>query len=128
MGSGFILFSPSAHSYDAVPFLMHDYDLSRTTNIREVLPSAAFTHTAAFNWTFLSTLNAGQWFIQVGLVSAGSLDLCASLPCSGSSAAPGVSTSPGSLEEKGSHSLGDAVGQTFTKKADDKLVNSAFTA
>ncbi|XP_013205569.1 glycerophosphodiester phosphodiesterase domain-containing protein 4 [Microtus ochrogaster] len=51
-------------SYDAVPFLMHDYDLSRTTNIREVLPSAAFDHTATFNWTFLSTLNAGQWFIK----------------------------------------------------------------
>ncbi|KAM7330473.1 hypothetical protein ACRRTK_009662 [Alexandromys fortis] len=51
-------------SYDAVPFLMHDYDLSRTTNIREVLPSAAFNHTATFSWTFLSTLNAGQWFIQ----------------------------------------------------------------
>ncbi|KAH0515143.1 Glycerophosphodiester phosphodiesterase domain-containing protein 4 [Microtus ochrogaster] len=43
---------------------MHDYDLSRTTNIREVLPSAAFDHTATFNWTFLSTLNAGQWFIK----------------------------------------------------------------
>nr|XP_048291064.1 glycerophosphodiester phosphodiesterase domain-containing protein 4 isoform X3 [Myodes glareolus] len=51
-------------SYDGVPFLMHDYDLSRTTNIREVLPSAAFNHTAIFNWTFLSTLNAGQWFVK----------------------------------------------------------------
>nr|XP_048291063.1 glycerophosphodiester phosphodiesterase domain-containing protein 4 isoform X2 [Myodes glareolus] len=52
-------------SYDGVPFLMHDYDLSRTTNIREVLPSAAFNHTAIFNWTFLSTLNAGQWFVKI---------------------------------------------------------------
>ncbi|KAL1774507.1 glycerophosphodiester phosphodiesterase domain-containing protein 4 [Sigmodon hispidus] len=49
---------------DGVPFLMHDYDLSRTTNIREVLPSAAYNHTANFNWTFLSTLNAGKWFIK----------------------------------------------------------------
>ncbi|ERE78202.1 glycerophosphodiester phosphodiesterase domain-containing protein 4 [Cricetulus griseus] len=51
-------------SFDEVPFLMHDYDLIRTTNIREVLPSSAFNHTATFNWTFLSTLNAGKWFLK----------------------------------------------------------------
>ncbi|XP_055479238.1 glycerophosphodiester phosphodiesterase domain-containing protein 4 [Psammomys obesus] len=51
-------------SFDHVPFLMHDYDLTRTTNIKEVLPSAAYNHTANFNWTFLSTLNAGKWFIK----------------------------------------------------------------
>nr|XP_042136109.1 glycerophosphodiester phosphodiesterase domain-containing protein 4 isoform X1 [Peromyscus maniculatus bairdii]XP_042136115.1 glycerophosphodiester phosphodiesterase domain-containing protein 4 isoform X1 [Peromyscus maniculatus bairdii] len=51
-------------SWDEVPFLMHDYDLSRTTNIREVQPSSAYNHTANFNWTFLSTLNAGKWFIK----------------------------------------------------------------
>uniref|UniRef100_H0XGB6 Glycerophosphodiester phosphodiesterase domain containing 4 n=1 Tax=Otolemur garnettii TaxID=30611 RepID=H0XGB6_OTOGA len=51
-------------SYDAVPFLMHDYDLRRTTNIMEVLPDAAFMHPAFFNWSFLSTLNAGEWFVQ----------------------------------------------------------------
>ncbi|OBS80040.1 hypothetical protein A6R68_21758, partial [Neotoma lepida] len=51
-------------SWDEVPFLMHDYDLSRTTNIREVLPSSAYEHTANFNWTFLSTLNAGKWFVK----------------------------------------------------------------
>ncbi|XP_052037906.1 glycerophosphodiester phosphodiesterase domain-containing protein 4 [Apodemus sylvaticus] len=51
-------------SYDQVPFLMHDYDLTRTTNIREVLPSAARNHSSNFNWTFLSTLNAGQWFLK----------------------------------------------------------------
>ncbi|MEJ1272844.1 hypothetical protein NN561_003699 [Cricetulus griseus] len=52
-------------SFDEVPFLMHDYDLIRTTNIREVLPSSAFNHTATFNWTFLSTLNAGKWFLKI---------------------------------------------------------------
>ncbi|XP_053417743.1 glycerophosphodiester phosphodiesterase domain-containing protein 4 [Nycticebus coucang] len=51
-------------SYDDVPFLMHDYDLRRTTNIMEVLPDAAFTHPALFNWSVLSTLNAGEWFVQ----------------------------------------------------------------
>uniref|UniRef100_A0A452QNQ5 Glycerophosphodiester phosphodiesterase domain containing 4 n=1 Tax=Ursus americanus TaxID=9643 RepID=A0A452QNQ5_URSAM len=49
-------------SFDQVPFLMHDNDLRRTTNIREVLPNASFTHSAFFRWHFLSTLNAGKWF------------------------------------------------------------------
>ncbi|XP_058519609.1 glycerophosphodiester phosphodiesterase domain-containing protein 4 isoform X2 [Ochotona princeps] len=53
-------------SIDHVPFLMHDYDLRRTTNIREVLPEAAMEHPSLFNWTFLSTLNAGKWFLQSG--------------------------------------------------------------
>ncbi|XP_038957014.1 glycerophosphodiester phosphodiesterase domain-containing protein 4 isoform X8 [Rattus norvegicus] len=43
---------------------MHDYDLTRTTNIIEVLPSAASNHSSNFNWTFLSSLNAGQWFLK----------------------------------------------------------------
>eukprot|EP00073_Rattus_norvegicus_P043634 XP_017445671.1 PREDICTED: glycerophosphodiester phosphodiesterase domain-containing protein 4 isoform X3 [Rattus norvegicus] len=51
-------------SVDHVPFLMHDYDLTRTTNIIEVLPSAASNHSSNFNWTFLSSLNAGQWFLK----------------------------------------------------------------
>uniref|UniRef100_A0A2K6GLL4 Glycerophosphodiester phosphodiesterase domain containing 4 n=1 Tax=Propithecus coquereli TaxID=379532 RepID=A0A2K6GLL4_PROCO len=51
-------------SYDHVPFLMHDYDLRRTTNIMEVLPDAAFKHPSFFSWKFLSTLNAGKWFLH----------------------------------------------------------------
>ncbi|XP_027971577.1 glycerophosphodiester phosphodiesterase domain-containing protein 4 [Eumetopias jubatus] len=51
-------------SYDQVPFLMHDNHLRRTTNIREVLPNASFTHASFFQWSFLSTLNAGKWFVQ----------------------------------------------------------------
>uniref|UniRef100_G1LG46 Glycerophosphodiester phosphodiesterase domain containing 4 n=1 Tax=Ailuropoda melanoleuca TaxID=9646 RepID=G1LG46_AILME len=49
-------------SLDQVPFLMHDNDLRRTTNIREVLPNASLTHSTFFRWHFLSTLNAGKWF------------------------------------------------------------------
>ncbi|XP_061262162.1 glycerophosphodiester phosphodiesterase domain-containing protein 4-like isoform X5 [Bos javanicus] len=49
-------------SYDHVPFLMHDSDLRRTTNIKEVLPNASLTHPSLFDWDFLSTLNAGKWF------------------------------------------------------------------
>ncbi|ELR55529.1 hypothetical protein M91_03807, partial [Bos mutus] len=49
-------------SFDGVPFLMHDYDLRRTTNIKEVLPDAARRHPSLFRWSFLTTLNAGKWF------------------------------------------------------------------
>ncbi|XP_011366732.1 glycerophosphodiester phosphodiesterase domain-containing protein 4 [Pteropus vampyrus] len=51
-------------SYDEVPFLMHDNDLRRTTNIREVMPNASFRPSSFFTWNFLSTLNAGKWFVQ----------------------------------------------------------------
>nr|XP_005897004.1 PREDICTED: glycerophosphodiester phosphodiesterase domain-containing protein 4 [Bos mutus] len=49
-------------SLDKVPFLMHDYDLRRTTNILDVMPNASHEHSSFFNWDFLSTLNAGKWF------------------------------------------------------------------
>ncbi|XP_069891046.1 glycerophosphodiester phosphodiesterase domain-containing protein 4 isoform X1 [Dipodomys merriami] len=51
-------------SYDRVPFLMHDHDLSRTTNIKEVMPNATYNHSAFFSWPLLSTLNAGKWFVE----------------------------------------------------------------
>ncbi|XP_070283146.1 glycerophosphodiester phosphodiesterase domain-containing protein 4 [Myotis yumanensis] len=51
-------------SIDEVPFLMHDHNLRRTTNIREVKPSESYTATSFFYWKFLSTLNAGQWFVD----------------------------------------------------------------
>lgn len=56
--------SPSACSYDEVPFLMHDNDLRRTTNIKEVMPNASLAPASFFTWDFLSTLNAGKWFVQ----------------------------------------------------------------
>ncbi|XP_059731126.1 glycerophosphodiester phosphodiesterase domain-containing protein 4 isoform X4 [Bos taurus] len=49
-------------SLDEVPFLMHDYDLRRTTNILEVMPNASDEQSNFFYWDFLSTLNAGKWF------------------------------------------------------------------
>ncbi|XP_076969619.1 glycerophosphodiester phosphodiesterase domain-containing protein 4 isoform X2 [Tamandua tetradactyla] len=51
-------------SVDHVPFLMHDHDLRRTTNIDEILPSSSLNNTAFFTWDFLSTLNAGKWFLD----------------------------------------------------------------
>ncbi|KAM6158537.1 glycerophosphodiester phosphodiesterase domain-containing protein 4 [Rhynchocyon petersi] len=51
-------------SYDRVPFLMHDHDLKRTTNIKEVMPSVSSNRSDSFKWDFLSTLNAGEWFLK----------------------------------------------------------------
>ena len=56
------LIFPFACSLDEVPFLMHDYDLRRTTNILEVMPNASDEQSSFFYWDFLSTLNAGKWF------------------------------------------------------------------
>ncbi|XP_043308725.1 glycerophosphodiester phosphodiesterase domain-containing protein 4-like [Cervus elaphus] len=52
-------------SLDEVAFLMHDYDLRRTTNILDVMPNASHTHSSLFYWDFLSTLNAGKWFFKI---------------------------------------------------------------
>ncbi|XP_066105751.1 glycerophosphodiester phosphodiesterase domain-containing protein 4 [Saccopteryx bilineata] len=54
-------------SFDGVPFLMHDYNLRRTTNIKEVRPNESLTGGAYFYWNFLSTLYAGKWFVQYWL-------------------------------------------------------------
>ncbi|XP_049640676.1 glycerophosphodiester phosphodiesterase domain-containing protein 4, partial [Suncus etruscus] len=51
-------------SYDGIPYLMHDSTLRRTTNIRSIKPNASNQHSSNFTWEFLSTLNAGQWFID----------------------------------------------------------------
>ncbi|XP_049745783.1 glycerophosphodiester phosphodiesterase domain-containing protein 4-like [Elephas maximus indicus] len=51
-------------SYDSVPFLLHDHDFKRTTDIREVIPSAALNRSEFFTWDFISTLNAGIWFLK----------------------------------------------------------------
>ena len=54
-------------SYDGVPFLMHDKTLRRTTNVEEVFPERAYELASMFNWTDLEKLNAGEWFLQVGM-------------------------------------------------------------
>ncbi|KAI4581052.1 hypothetical protein MJG53_010594 [Ovis ammon polii x Ovis aries] len=55
-------------SLDEVPFLMHDYDLRRTTNILEVMPNASDEQSSFFYWDFLSTLNAGKWFADSWII------------------------------------------------------------
>uniref|UniRef100_A0A8B9EYC2 Glycerophosphodiester phosphodiesterase domain containing 4 n=1 Tax=Amazona collaria TaxID=241587 RepID=A0A8B9EYC2_9PSIT len=51
-------------SYDGVPFLMHDRNLRRTTNIKEVYPNYVTENAAFFSWDTLQKLNAGKWFFK----------------------------------------------------------------
>lgn len=64
-------------SYDGVPFLMHDYNLQRTTNVREVFPNRTGHPAAMFTWSELEDLNAGSWFLSV---SPGSFSNTLKLP------------------------------------------------
>ncbi|NXY48671.1 GDPD2 inositolphosphodiesterase, partial [Ceuthmochares aereus] len=51
-------------SADGVPFLMHDEELLRTTNVQAVFPERATFNSTAFNWTDLQQLDAGSWFLE----------------------------------------------------------------
>ncbi|XP_053846515.1 glycerophosphoinositol inositolphosphodiesterase GDPD2 isoform X2 [Vidua macroura] len=51
-------------SADGVPFLMHDEELTRTTNVQAVFPERAALNSTAFNWTDLQRLDAGSWFLE----------------------------------------------------------------
>ncbi|KFO93370.1 Glycerophosphoinositol inositolphosphodiesterase GDPD2, partial [Buceros rhinoceros silvestris] len=51
-------------SADGVPFLMHDEQLTRTTNVQAVFPERAALNSTAFNWTDLQQLDAGSWFLE----------------------------------------------------------------
>ncbi|NXK85895.1 GDPD2 inositolphosphodiesterase, partial [Formicarius rufipectus] len=67
-------------SADGVPFLMHDEELTRTTNVQAVFPERAAQNSTAFNWTDLQQLDAGSWFLErkpfhtVDSLSAGDRD------------------------------------------------------
>ena len=50
-------------SQDGVAFLMHDYTLLRTTNVRDVFPSRQHDRPESFTWAELQQLNAGDWFV-----------------------------------------------------------------
>ncbi|MCJ8740374.1 hypothetical protein PDJAM_G00058220 [Pangasius djambal] len=53
-----------AISLDGVPFLMRDRTLRRTTDVSKVFPERQNVDASFFNWTELSMLNAGQWFLK----------------------------------------------------------------
>ena len=49
-------------SKDGVPFLMHDKNLLRTTDVAEVFPGREKEDASQFTWAELQRLNAGAWF------------------------------------------------------------------
>ncbi|XP_049447492.1 glycerophosphodiester phosphodiesterase domain-containing protein 5 isoform X1 [Epinephelus fuscoguttatus] len=51
-------------SVDAVPFLMRDRTLRRTTDVSKVFPARQYDDASSFNWTEIRSLNAGQWFLE----------------------------------------------------------------
>ncbi|XP_071949354.1 glycerophosphodiester phosphodiesterase domain-containing protein 5-like [Antedon mediterranea] len=51
-------------SWDGVPFLMHDSNLARTTNVKEMFPSREWELASTFNISDLKELDAGSWFIE----------------------------------------------------------------
>ncbi|XP_077596195.1 glycerophosphodiester phosphodiesterase domain-containing protein 5 isoform X1 [Stigmatopora nigra] len=51
-------------SVDAVPFLMRDRTLRRTTDVGSIFPERQHEDASLFNWTELRSLNAGRWFLQ----------------------------------------------------------------
>ncbi|XP_053503745.1 glycerophosphodiester phosphodiesterase domain-containing protein 5 [Ictalurus furcatus] len=53
-----------AISLDGVPFLMRDRTLRRTTDVSKVFPERQNDDASFFNWTELSMLSAGQWFLK----------------------------------------------------------------
>ncbi|XP_068441078.1 glycerophosphodiester phosphodiesterase domain-containing protein 5 isoform X1 [Clinocottus analis] len=53
-----------AISVDGVPFLMHDHNLRRTTDVEKVFPDRQMEDASFFNWTDLQQLNAGRWFLK----------------------------------------------------------------
>lgn len=57
-----------SNSYDGVPFLMHDRNLRRTTNIKEVYPNNVTENAAFFSWDALQKLNAGKWLLKVSTI------------------------------------------------------------
>ena len=55
-------------SYDGIPFVLHDDDLRRTTNVDEVFPDRKSEAACWFNMSQLRQLDAGSWFIKVSIV------------------------------------------------------------
>jgi len=52
-------------SQDGVPFMLHDDDLARTTNVSAVFPARKNDRAETFTLAELKQLNAGEWFVQV---------------------------------------------------------------
>jgi glycerophosphoryl diester phosphodiesterase len=51
-------------SRDGIPFLMHDDDLARTTNVAQVFPGREKDRAESFALAEVRQLNAGEWFVR----------------------------------------------------------------
>lgn len=54
-------------SYDGIPYLMHDKNLLRTTNVKSVFPGRELEVPWNFNISDVLKLDAGSWFNGKGL-------------------------------------------------------------
>ncbi|KAM3936201.1 glycerophosphodiester phosphodiesterase domain-containing protein 5-like [Leptodactylus fuscus] len=52
-------------SKDGIPFLMHDPDLKRTTDVMEIFSNRTNTDAESFRWDELASLSASKWFMKV---------------------------------------------------------------
>ena len=55
------------HSYDGVPYVFHDEDLRRTTNVHDIFPLKYREAADNFTMDELKRLNAGSWFLRVSI-------------------------------------------------------------
>ncbi|XP_075119255.1 glycerophosphodiester phosphodiesterase domain-containing protein 5-like [Leptodactylus fuscus] len=51
-------------SKDGIPFLMHDPDLKRTTDVMEIFSNRTNTDAESFRWDELASLSASKWFMK----------------------------------------------------------------
>ncbi|XP_076799770.1 glycerophosphoinositol inositolphosphodiesterase GDPD2-like [Clavelina lepadiformis] len=51
-------------SSDGVPFVMHDDDLLRATDVADKFPQRKNDRAETFSWAELQLLNAGEWFLR----------------------------------------------------------------
>jgi glycerophosphoinositol inositolphosphodiesterase len=65
-------------SQDGVPFLMHDSNLLRTTDVSTIFPGREHEDASSFTWAELHRLNAGKWFAEMdpfGTIQGGDVSL-----------------------------------------------------
>lgn len=59
-----VLESDVSVSFDGIPFILHDDNLRRTTDVDKVFPDMKQTAACWFNMSQLKQLDAGSWFIE----------------------------------------------------------------
>lgn len=59
-----VLESDVSISFDGIPFMLHDNNLERTTNVADIFPNLKKMEACWFNMSQLKQLDAGSWFIK----------------------------------------------------------------